>query len=195
MKKQENNKHLIKSVSIVLLSLAVFILIFAIIIKIQDYKKSSYKIDVKFETNDIVKLTNKLPMSDEIGKEYTGTGVEKGIIEYKEFTVSNPNEGKVSYEIYLTRTENSIEDMKSGYIKLYLTDEKNKPVEGFDTKKLPTFYDLPSLSDKLSSRLLYTGTLVSGSSKKYILRTWIADTYVLSDTVEDFGFDIDVRIK
>ena len=195
MKKQDNSKHLIKSVSIVLLSFAAFILIFAIIIKVQDYEKSSYKINVKFEDGDIVKLTNKLPVSDEIGKKYTGNGVEKGIIEYKEFTVSNPNDGKASYEIYLTRVQNSIEDMRAGYIKLYLTDKDSIPIAGFDTKKLPTFYDLPSLSDKLSSRLLYTGTLVAGSSKTYILRTWVADTYVLSDDVEDFSFDIDVRIK
>ena len=195
MKQRENNGHLIKSISIVLLSLVAFILVIAIFIKIDDYKKSKYKIDVKFDDTDIVKLTNKLPVSDEIGKNYNGTGVEKGIVEYKSFTISNPNDGKVEYEIYLTRVTNKIEDMRAGYIKLYLTDEKNNPIEGFDTKKLPTFYDLTALSDKLSSRLLYSGSIVSGGSKKFILRSWVADTYVLSSEEEDFNYDIDVRIK
>lgn len=194
MNNKEKHIQFIKSISIVALALLVFILIVAINVKINEYKKSSYKINVNFEDNDIVKLTNKLPISDEIGKNYNGTGVDKGIEELKTFTISNPNDEKVSYEIYLTKVVNNIEDMRSGYIKLYLTDEKNNPVEGFK-EKLKTYYDLPALNDKLSSRLLYSGSLVSGSSKTFILRSWVSDVYIISDEVQDFNFDIDVRIK
>lgn len=195
MKKQENHSYVLKSVAIVLLSFAALGLFIAIFVKIDDYEKSKYKIDVKFSDNDIVQLTNKLPVSDDIGKNYTGSGVEKGIIEYKSFTITNPNERKVSYEIYLTKLENKIEDLRTGYIKLYLTDGKNKPVEGFETNKISTYYELPSLSDKITSRLLYSGSLVSGGSKEFILRSWVSDTYILSNKEEDFRYDIGVRLK
>lgn len=195
MKKNENHGYFIKSISIVLLSLIAVILIIAIFLKIDEYKRKSYKIDVKFSDNDIVYLTNKLPISDEIGKNYNGTGVEKGIADYKEFTITNPNERKVSYEIYLTKVTNKVDDIRSSYVKLYLTDENNNPVEDFGSSKMLSYYDLPSLEDKLDSRLLYRGAIVSGGSKKFKLRSWIADTYIISNTEEDFNFDIDVRLK
>ena len=195
MKTFGNNGPIIKSISIVLLSLCAFILVIAIIVKVDEYKKSKYTIDVKFDSNDIVQLTNKLPVSDEIGKSYNGTGIEKGIVEYKTFTITNSNESKVKYEIYLTKLENNIDDMRTGYIKLYLTDDKNNPLDGFETNKLKTYYELPALSDKITSRLLYSGYLVSGSSKKFILRSWVSDTYILSSKEEDFRYDIGVRIK
>ena len=195
MKKNENHGYFIKSISIVLLSLIAVILIIAIFLKIDEYKRKSYKIDVRFSDNDIVYLTNKLPISDEIGKNYNGTGVEKGIADYKEFTITNPNERKVSYEIYLTKVTNKVDDIRSSYVKLYLTDENNNPVEDFGSSKMLSYYDLPSLEDKLDSRLLYRGAIVSGGSKKFKLRSWIADTYIISNTEEDFSFDIDVRLK
>ena len=178
-----------------MLSLVAFLLIIAIFIKVDNYKTRSYKIDVFFKSDDIVVLTNKLPISEDIGKNYTGVGVEKGIVEYKEFTISNPNDRKVSYEIYLTKISNSTDDIRSNYIRLYLTDEENNPIEGFGTKKGKTYYDLYSFNNQPGSKLLYTGTLVSGGTKKFILRSWVDDTYVLSEKAEDFTFDIGARIK
>lgn len=195
MKKQENNSRFLKSISIVLLSLVAFLLIIALYIKIDDYKTSSYKVDVQFQTNDLVQLTNKLPISDSIGKNYNGTGIEEGIAEYKEFTVTNPNERKVKYEVYLTKVNSSSNDIRSNYIKLYLTDDNDNPLEGFETKKIKTYYDLYVFNNKPGSKLLYTGTLVAGSSTKLRLRSWVADTYILSTEEEKFSFDIDVRIK
>lgn len=195
MKKNENHGYFIKSISIVLLSLIAIILIIAIFLKIDEYKRNSYKIDVRFADNDIVHLTNKLPISDEIGKNYNGTGIEVGIADYKEFTITNPNDRKVSYEIYLTKVANKVDDIRSSYIKLYLTDEDNNPIDGFGSSKMLSYYDLPSLEDKLDSRLLYRGAIVSGGSKKLKLRSWVADTYIISSTEEDFNFDIDVRLK
>lgn len=193
MKKQD--RPVLKSILIVFLSLVAFLIIIAMIVKVDEYKKSSYKVDVKFATNDIVQLNNKLPISDSIGKNYNGVGIEKGIADYKEFTVTNPNEGKVNYEIYLTKIHGSVKDIRSNYIKLYLTDDKNSPLKGFDKNVIKSYYDLYALSDKPGSRLLYKDSLVAGGSKKYILRCWLADTYVLSNIDEGFSFDIDVRIK
>lgn len=192
---KKHDYSILKSVSIVLLSLVVLILIFAIFIKIDDYQAQFYKIDVRFKTNDTVELTNKLPLSDTIGKNYNGEGVEKGIAEFKEFTIKNPNKKKIDYEIYLTKLPIDTKDIRSNYIKLYLTDAGNNPIEGFDTKKVKEYYDLYAFENKPGSKLLYKGSLSSGKKKKFILRSWVADTYILSDEEEGFKYNIDVRIK
>lgn len=189
------DRQFFQSILIVILSLAIFLIIVAGFIKIDEFRKLSYKVDTKFLTTDIIELTNKLPLSDDIGKNYTGTGMEKGIEGYSEFTISNPNDRKVNYEIYITKMNVEKNEIKSNYIKLYLTDDQNNPLEGFENNKIKSYYDLYALSDKPGSRLLYKGSLVAGSSKKIILRSWISDTYGFSKTEEEFSFDIDVRRK
>ena len=87
------------------------------------------------------------------------------------------------------------DEIRSNYIKLYLTDDKNNPLEGFENNKIKSYADLYALNDKPGSRLVYRGNLVSGSSKKFILRSWVSDSYVLSKNEEVFNYDIDVRIK
>ena len=194
MKKLDGN-HAIKTISITVLSIVAIVIIIAIFIKIDEYKRSFFTIDVKFKTNDVVKLYNKLPVSDTIGKGYSGSGIEKGIIEYKEFTVTNPNDKKIKYEISVKRMYSTTKDMRSNYVNLYLTDENDKPVKGFDKKKIVSYYDLVSLNDDPGSRFLYSDYLDPGVSKTFILRSWVADTYILSNIEEGFGFDIDVRLK
>ena len=189
------DKEVVKSILIVLLSLAIFVIILLGYIKIDNYRKASDKIEVKFETSDIVDINNKLPISDEIGKSYNGTGIEEKIEGYSSFSIENNNDRKVNYEIYLTKKTNIDNEIKSNYIKLYLTDENNNPYDGFDQNKIVSYYDLYSLNDKPGSKLLYKGSLVSGGSKKFILRSWVSDTYVISRNEETFNFDIDAKIK
>lgn len=193
--KKTNENHVLKTVSIVFLSLLALFLIIAIVLTIKNYNKRFYKLDIDYENNSVVDLTNKLPMSDEIGKNYNGVGVEKGIAEYKKITITNKNKAKVNYEIYLTKIHNEEKDIRSNYIKLYLTDEKNNPIKGFDKKQVISYYDLLSLNDKPGSKLLYSGSLANDESDTFILRSWVADTYLLSNEEESFEFNIDIRMK
>lgn len=193
--KKLNENHVLKTVSIVFLSLLALFLIIAIVLTIKNYNKRFYKLDIDYENNSVVDLTNKLPMSDEIGKNYNGVGVEKGIAEYKKITITNKNKAKVNYEIYLTKIHKEEKDIRSNYIKLYLTDEKNNPIKGFDKKQVISYYDLLSLNDKPGSKLLYSGSLANDESDTFILRSWVADTYLLSNEEESFEFNIDIRMK
>lgn len=193
--KKSNENHVLKTVSIVFLSLLALFLIIAIVLTIKNYNKRFYKLDIDYENNSVVDLTNKLPMSDEIGKNYNGVGVEKGIAEYKKITITNKNKAKVNYEIYLTKIHKEEKDIRSNYIKLYLTDEKNNPIKGFNKKQVISYYDLLSLNDKPGSKLLYSGSLANDESDTFILRSWVADTYLLSNEEESFEFNIDIRMK
>lgn len=188
------NKY-IKTIAIIFLSLLVIFFIIKIVATMDDHKRRSYKLDIKFEKNSIVSLSNKLPISDEIGKNYDGTGMERAIAGYSEFTVSNINNDKVNYEIYLTKIHNNVNDIRSNYIKLYLTDENNNPIEGFDKKQQLSYYDLFALNDKPGSKLLFKDSLNALESKKFILRSWVSDTYILSNVTEDFDFEVYARLK
>lgn len=189
------DRQFFQSVLVVLLSLAIVLIILACYVKIDEYKKLSYKVDTKFVNNDVVLLSNKLPISDEIGKNYNGSGMEKSVEGYTAFSITNPNERKVEYEIYLTKINQEVDEINPNYIKLYLTDDKNVPMKGFEKNKVLSYYDLYSLTDRPGSRLLYRGTLVSGGKANFILRSWVADTYILSKYTQNFSFDIDVRLK
>lgn len=189
------DRQFFQSILIVILSLVIFILIIAGYMKINEFRKLSYRVDAKFLNTDIVELNNKLPLSDEIGKNYNGTGMEKEVEGYSIFTVSNPNDRKVNYEIYITKMDIEKDEIKSNYIKFYLTDDNNNPLDGYEKNKIKSYHDLYSLSDKPGSRLIYKGSLVSSASKNFILRTWVSDTYAFNKKEEGFKFDIDVRIK
>ncbi len=189
------DRQFFQSILIVILSLAIFFIIVAGYIKIDEYRKLSYKVDTKFINTDIIEVNNKLPLSDEIGKNYSGTGMEKEIEGYSKFVISNPNDRKVNYEVYITKLNTEKNEIRSDYIKLYLTDEKNNPLEGFENNKIKSYHDLYVLSDKPGSRLVYRGSLVSGATKTLILRSWVSDSYIFSKDEEIFNFDIDVRIK
>ena len=189
------DRQFFQSILIVILSLAIFLIIVAGYIKIDEYRKLSYKVDTKFINTDIIELNNKLPLSDEIGKNYSGTGMEKEIEGYSKFVISNPNDRKVNYEVYITKLNTEKNEIRSDYIKLYLTDEKNNPLKGFENNKIKSYHDLYALSDKPGSRLVYRGSLVSGATKTLILRSWVSDSYIFSKDEEIFNFDIDVRIK
>ncbi len=162
----------------------------------RDDKNLKYQnLDVVFSHSDILSIENKLPISDAIGKNYEGSGMEKGIEGYTTFSITNPNKKKITYEIYMVRQKTKTNDIKSNYIKIYLTDDKNVPYKGFESKKIPSFYDFYVLKDKPGAKLLYRSTLKPKEEDKFKLRIWLADSYVLSQVKEEFSVDIDVRVK
>lgn len=170
------------------------LLIIAFIIKKENEYLRIHDLDVVFETSDIINIKNKLPLADEVAKYYEGIGFEENIEAYSKFSISNPNDRKITYEIYLNK-QDTTSSIDSHYIKFYLTDNDNTPYKGFELNKIPSFYDFYVLNDKPGSKLLYRGTLLPLKKADFKLRMWLADTYALNSNEEDFKVDIDVRIK
>ena len=180
--------------------LIIILVVIALTTVFYSYYRSHYKVmarrlEVNFSDSDIVDINNKLPLSDTIGKSYNGTGMEKGIAGYSSFSITNPNDFRVKYEIYVTKQTVPKKEISGKYVVFYLTDDNDTPLEGFNKKRLPVYYDLASLEDKPISRLIYSGKIDALTTKELKLRTWISDTYALVDEEEEFSFDIDVRIK
>lgn len=161
----------------------------------EHYKIVARNLEVNFEKSDIIEINNKLPLSDTLGKSYNGTGMEEGIAGYSSFSITNSNDFRVKYEIYITRQNVSSKDISGKYIVFYLTDEDDKPLVGFSKNKLPVYNDFKGLDDKPISRLIYSGKLDALSTQNVKLRTWVSDAYALINEEEAFSFDIDVRIK
>ena len=161
----------------------------------EHYKIVAGNLEVNFEKSDIIEINNKLPLSDTLGKSYNGTGMEEGIAGYSSFSITNPNDFRVKYEIYITRQNVSSKDISGKYVVFYLTDEDDKPLVGFSKNKLPVYNDFKGLDDKPISRLIYSGKLDALSTQNVKLRTWVSDAYALINEEEAFSFDIDVRIK
>ena len=59
---------------------------------------------------------------------------------------------------------------------------------------VPSFADLKRYNNKSNDKILYKGVLDKKSELKFILRSWISDTYVISNNLEKFSYDISVII-
>ena len=83
-----------------------FFLILVIFIASKDKNETFVNNDalsVNFLTSDIMKITNVLPVSDKLGKTFTGDGSMEGVQDYVEFSVSNNGDEKYAFQILLTR--------------------------------------------------------------------------------------------
>lgn len=138
----------------------------------------------------VVKIEDKLSVSDEFGKIITDDNNKS--FGYVEFEVYNNIESNSNYQIYITGQEKE-SDMSPGYLKFYLTDDKDNALENYGGSKLPSYIDLNYLDDKPSSKLLYSGSLEGLESKKFKLRVWLTDSYVVSNSEKSFSFEIGVR--
>lgn len=184
----KNNK---KQILCALIAVFVLFVFSFVIVNLFTGSTSDKKISARFKSDKVIKLTNKLPITDELGR---SIDENTDIKSYIEFSILNPNDRDVDFEIYLTK-ENTAHDIVDNYIKFYLTDDNDNAVKGFEKNKLPSYKDLVVLNDKPGSKLLYKGTISKNDKNNYRLRVWVSDSYALSDDLEEFIAKVDVRMK
>ncbi len=158
-------------------------------------EKSKKEPIVKFATSKNILITNKLPLSDTLGKKINSASADENIGGYVSFIITNRNNFSINYDIYLTKKDTQHSRIKDNYIKFYLTDSKDIPYSGFERNKIVSYNDLFSLFDKPKSKLLYKGVLPKKGSKYFKIRVWLSDSYIIEDYIEDFAVDVDVRMK
>jgi len=150
---------------------------------------------VHFKDDSHVVLNNKLPISDKLGKDMDGTEIEDGIYGFIEFSVQNSTSKSGSYQIYVTKDNESENMISEKYIKLYLTDENDEALGEFSGNKIPTFDSLLVPKEQLDSKLLYRDDISEREKKTYRLHVWLSDSYAVSSNSENFIFDIKVKSK
>ena len=193
MSKRKNKKkkyHLL--ILPILLLVALFCLLIFYIKSIT--VKEDRELSTKFEDSSVVTLKSILPISDKLGRNLDGKGTEDGVQGYVEFSIRNNLDKDVKYQIYIIPREVE-KEIKGNYIKFYLTDNINNPVAGYEKNLLPTFNEFPVIVDKPEARLLYTDKIKVNEKKKFVLRSWLSDSFGISDRDLEFSYKVGVKIK
>lgn len=152
-------------------------------------------LNVRFETSDVIGITNRLPVSDAIGKIYSDVQEIDESEGYVRFSIQNTSTRKIKYQIILTKQVVDGTELHEKFIKCYLTDENDVPMDGFREDKVLTYQDFKSVKSKESSKIIYSGSLLGESTQNLRLRLWLSDDYRLSDQLESFRVDVDVKEK
>lgn len=150
-------------------------------------KETSKYISFNYYSNDkqIIEIENPKLLSDFRGKKLLSPN-------YFEFEVEAPRnydlDKEMYYEIVLTPMSSEIND---SFVKVYLTDQNNKPMEGFKDV-IPV---LSVLTDNNDGKVIYTGTFKKSNLKdKYRLRIWVSDKY--NKKINSIlAYQLQVRVK
>lgn len=150
-----------------------------------DKKTSSY-ISFSYadrDINSVFEIYNPKVFSDFKGKRFVG--------EYYDFDVNVPKGNDdvkyVGFDILLKDMGNNIDDK---FIKVYLTDQNNKALDGFD-QTVPVY---SAFLNDLDGKIIYSGCFADGDNSKFRLRVWISDVYNRKYKNSLF-FQIKVKIK
>lgn len=148
--------------------------------------------DVYMEATTLsVNIKDLLSVSEEFGR--TIKDDNGGSFGYVDIELINEAKEKRNFELFVTDTTIDNKKISPNYVKLYVTDENNKPLDNFDTNSSPTFSNLNYLKDKPSSKLLLKGSLDAEEHRNIILRTWISDSFVVNNGQYSFSYDLGVR--
>ena len=123
-------------------------------------------------------------------KIYSDFKGKRFVSEYYDFEINVPKEQndsiKVNYDILLKDLGSDLEDK---FIKVYLTDSNNTPLEGFNNT-VPVYSAFLNDSD---GKIIYSGIL-DDDNKKFRLRIWISDIYNKRYN-NNLAFQIKVKMK
>ena len=187
------NKHNMKYIiGLILGIIGLFILSIIIILICKKLFIAKVNENDVFISSNIYEVTieDKLSVSDEFGKNIKEDN--NHAFGYFEFDVFNNIDSNRNYEIYITEKDNESE-INPSYVKFYLTDDHDNFLNILNSTKIPVYSDLKYLEDKPSSKLLYSGSLKANETKKYKLRVWLSDSYVIENSNRSFIFEIGVR--
>lgn len=178
--------------------LIVFLFFFISFVAGYYFFNSKTSLEIRYKDSEIVGIKDILPISDQLGMSYSGVNGTPGVEGYSEFSIVNTSNKNISYEIYLTDdniSDNNDSIIKNNYVKLYLTNKNDVPFSGYDSRKIPSYYDLPVLNDIPGGKLLYRGKLQIKEIENFKLRVWLSNSYAISSNKakKDFSFKVNIR--
>ncbi len=176
-----------KKITILVIVIIIFLSVIGVL---KIFNKTSGKIKIKFDGSNKIKMVGRLPISDEIGKTTDLESVDDNVLGHLKFTLSSNKTTK--YEVYLVK-EDSSNELNSNYLKLYLTDNNDNPVNGFNTNIIPSYNDLKVSLSLPGNKILYSGVIKKGEKQYFNLRVWVSDSYIILREQQSFSFKIKVR--
>ena len=138
----------------------------------------------KESDTNVISIENAIPVADEVGKK------QKDSNSMFDFNVSTKYKGvgNINYEVYSTLMKSTLD---SKYVKVYLTDQNDNPLDGY-SKDVPV-YDALSESIVEDGKTLYKGSLKSGDVKNLRLRIWLSSEYSDGSEARTFAFKVNVK--
>lgn len=188
-----SKKRMIIAIGISFITMVVAIIVGTFIFNHYSFLLGQGSVQLDFGSKEnFIYITNSLPMGDEMGKKLDGKGTKEGVQGYLEFIVKEQKGKQAIFEIYLKKKAVPSEILGKN-IKLYLTDMKDVPVEGFRQQLIPSFSSLNEIQGK-KFKILYRGTIDAFEEKKYKLRMWLADVSSMETTKKEFKMELGVRV-
>lgn len=197
--RQENNKKnevFFAAIGVLILILAVLGISYAIWSKtFLGTKENSLKTGyVSFSyseaDNSYISLENALPISDKQGKELSGA---KNVFD---FNVSASYKGinKIKYDIFAEQVGTNT--LSEEFVKVYLTDQNNNPIEGYSGESVPLYDTLQNYNYNGNNKykLLHSDYLTEQDSNKgYRLRIWLSSDFTEGSDQLNFSFKVNVK--
>lgn len=152
--------------------------------------------DISLKTYELnsVSISNRLAISDEVGKIITSDGEMEGVQNVFDFEITSNYDEEVYYEIYVTKEDFSSE-IEPEYVKLYLVDLESGEFLNSINDSIPTYYDLRVATSDPMGRRLYYGTIGAKTTKKFRLRMWLADDYPVTSDISQFSVKVHTKVN
>lgn len=199
-KKEETKRIILSVLGVLLLLCSVFVVGFAVFVfeDTSNHENTITTGTISFSYNEKsngIDLVNAIPIDDAVGMKLTNSNKAQGINQgYFEFSVQASGSAKQSlkYQIYATLQEDS--DMDPNYIKVYLTDDQDRPYPNY-TSSVPVFTALENYNDTSDEKVLYKGTIIPTENKtqRFRLRLWVAKDYADGSTSKTFKIKVNVK--
>lgn len=138
--------------------------------------------------NSYILIENAIPISDRQGKKLNG---ERNVFD---FNVSTTSSNTIKYDIFAEPVGKNTLPEKS--LKIYLTDQKDNPVEGYNGETVPLYSDLKNYNynGNNKNKLIYSSHLTNGNkNKKYRLRIWLSSDSNNGENQLKFSFKVNVK--
>lgn len=199
----ETNQKLGKKSEVVFGTIGVFILILAVIgisyaiwsktflgTKENSLKTGYVSFNYSEADNSYISLENALPISDIQGKALSD---EKNVFDFN-ISASYKGVSKIKYDIFAESGDKNT--LPEEFVKVYLTDENDNPVEGYEGENVPLYDDLQNYNynGKNNYKLLHSGYLTEqDSTKNFRLRIWLSSDFSDGSNQLDFSFKVNVK--
>lgn len=150
-------------------------------------KKTSKYISFNYFSNDkqIIEIEKPRVLTDFRGKKMLSPN-------YFDFEVEAPRNYDLDKEMYYEIVLSPMSDkINNSFVKVYLTDQNNNPVVGYN-EVVPV---LSALAESNNGKVIYTGSFTKNNLKdKYRLRVWVNNGY--GKKIDNIlAYQLQVRVK
>ena len=176
------------------LKISVFCLLFIVLLVVlfcffRNVKEGILSISI--DDNNL-RIENKLPISDELGRNMTLDASTDKVFDFISFSIENTSKVERTYTILLTKTEDITNEILERYVKVYLTDENDLAYPVFKKSYVPVYSDFLISNKKPGSRVLYKDKVKPFEKKEFNLRIWLSDSYIIMNEKQEFSFDVEI---